>query len=204
MACGETTPSPTPIPPLAVVEPTPQPTVAASGVVTGTVTYRERVALTPDAVVEVALLDVSRAGAPSVTIGEQMIENPGQVPIAFEIEYDPADIDPRFSYAVRAVIKEGDKLAFTTDTRYSVITPCVGCRRKAMTFSRVQGIGDKDIPLNHCLDELLGFVLLHAWIIDALADEQRSANGVDMSQRRSFRQEGQSLLRPVVAYPCRK
>jgi uncharacterized lipoprotein YbaY len=32
-----------------------------------------------------------------VTIGEQIIENPGQVPIAFEIEYDPADIDDRFT-----------------------------------------------------------------------------------------------------------
>ena len=122
VACGETTPSPTPIPSQAVVEPTPPPTVAASGVVTGTVTYRERVALTPDAVVEVKLLDVSRADAPAETIGEKIIENPGQVPIAFEIEYDPADIESRFSYAVRAVIKEGDRLAFTTDTRYSVIT----------------------------------------------------------------------------------
>ena len=122
IACGDTTPSPTPTPPQAVVEPTPEPTVATRGVVTGTVTYRERIALTPDAVVEVELLDVSRADAPSVTIGEQIIENPGQVPIVFEIKYDPANIDSRFSYAIRAVIKEGDKLAFTTDTRYSVIT----------------------------------------------------------------------------------
>ena len=122
MACGDATQSPTPTFPQAVVEPTPPPTVAARGVVTGTVTYRERVALRPDAVVEVKLIDVLMADAPAVTIGEQIIENPGQVPVAFEIEYDPADIDPRLSYAVRAVIKEGGKLAFTTDTRYSVIT----------------------------------------------------------------------------------
>lgn len=90
--------------------------------VTGTITYRERIALTPDAVVEVKLLDVSRADASSITIGEQIIANPGQVPIAFEIEYDPADIDERFSYAIGVRITEGGELSFINDTRYSVIT----------------------------------------------------------------------------------
>ncbi|HAC18295.1 MAG TPA: hypothetical protein DCF78_06915, partial [Dehalococcoidia bacterium] len=33
-----------------------------------------------------------------------MIENPGQVPAKFEIEYNPADIDERFSYAISARI----------------------------------------------------------------------------------------------------
>ena len=72
--------------------------------------------------VEVKLVDVSRADAPAITIGEQIIENPGQVPIAFEIEYDPAAIDERFSYAVGVRISEGGKLEFINDTRYSVIT----------------------------------------------------------------------------------
>ena len=90
--------------------------------VTGTITYRERIALTPDAVVEVKLLDVSRADAPAITIGEQIIENPGQVPIAFEIEYNPTDIDERFTYAIGARITESGELAFINDTRHSVIT----------------------------------------------------------------------------------
>ena len=72
--------------------------------------------------VEVKLIDVSRADAPAVTIGEQIIEGPGQVPIAFEIEYDPAEIDDRSSYAVQARITEGDRLEFINDTRYGVIT----------------------------------------------------------------------------------
>ncbi|MCH8309538.1 MAG: YbaY family lipoprotein, partial [Chloroflexi bacterium] len=90
--------------------------------VTGTITYRERIALTPDAVVEVKLLDVSRADAPAITIGEQIIENPGQVPVAFEIEYNPTDIDERFTYAIGARITESGELAFSNDTRHSVIT----------------------------------------------------------------------------------
>ena len=124
IACGNTTASPTTASPPAVTEPAARPTAPATvpGVVTGTVTYRERIALSPQAVVEVKLVDISRADAPAVTIGEQIIENPGQVPIAFEIEYDPAEIDTRFTYAIQVRIMEGDTLAFINDTTYQVIT----------------------------------------------------------------------------------
>ena len=57
-----------------------------------------------------------------MTIGEQIIENPGQVPIAFEIEYDPADIDDRFTYAIGVRITESAELTFINDTRYQIIT----------------------------------------------------------------------------------
>jgi len=91
--------------------------------VTGTVTYRQRVALTPGAVVEVKLLDVSRADAPSVTIAEQVIKPAGrQVPIEFELRYDPRRIEQSHRYAVRARILEGVKLRFTSTQVYPVIT----------------------------------------------------------------------------------
>ena len=121
-ACGEAAPPATSTLPAAVVEPTLQPSAIAPGVVTGTVTYRERIALSPQAVVEVKLVDISRADAPATTIGEQIIENPGQVPIAFRVPYDPATIDERFTYAIQVRITEDDKLLFINDTRYSVIT----------------------------------------------------------------------------------
>lgn len=57
-----------------------------------------------------------------MTIGEQIIENPGQVPIAFEIEYDPADIDDRFTFAIGVRITESAELTFINDTRYQIIT----------------------------------------------------------------------------------
>ena len=139
VACGDTTQSSTPTQPSTQIGATPQPTAPSSpaaeiepapsepttpstATVTGTVTYRERIALSPDAVVEVKLLDVSRADALAVTIGEQVIEDPGQVPIAFEVEYDPTDIDERFTYTVQVRIMEGDRLAFINDTAYHVIT----------------------------------------------------------------------------------
>ena len=97
--------------------------VTETASVTGTVTYRQRVALTPGAVVEVKLLDVSRADAPSVTIAEQVFKPAGrQVPIEFELRYDPRRIEQNRRYAVRARILEGVKLRFTSTQVYPVIT----------------------------------------------------------------------------------
>jgi len=98
-------------------------TTAAAARVTGTVAYRERIALPPSAVIKVQLVDVSRADAPAVVIGEQVIDAAGrQVPIPFEIAYDPARIDPRMTYAVQARIEEDGRLLFINDTRHPVLT----------------------------------------------------------------------------------
>jgi len=88
----------------------------------GTVTYRERMALTPAAELLVQLLDVSRADAPSTTIAETRIKDPGQVPIEFTVDFDPKQIDERMSYTLRATISDNDQLLFTTDTHYPVLT----------------------------------------------------------------------------------
>ena len=91
--------------------------------VTGTVTYWERIALSPGATLEVQLRDVSLQDAASRLIAEQVIQNPGQVPIKFKIEYTRDDLDPRNTYAVQARIQESDgRLAFINDTAYDVIT----------------------------------------------------------------------------------
>ena len=130
------------------------PTVAT---VTGTITYRERIALTPNAAVEIKLQDVSRADAPAVTMGEQIIENPGQVPIAFEIEYDPADIDDRFTYAIGVRITESGELAFINDTRYQVIT------RDSPTHVDMVLVKVGGVPPN------VGDAVLSGWLLLVLA-----------------------------------
>ena len=56
--------------------------------VSGTVTYRERIALTPGATVEMELRDVSLADAAAPLIARQTISDPGQVPIEFKVEYN--------------------------------------------------------------------------------------------------------------------
>ena len=91
--------------------------------VSGSVTYRERLALTPDAKLVVELRDVSYADAAAPLIARQTISEPGQVPIEYKVEYNRGDIDSGNRYSVSASIIESDgRLAFTNDTAHEVIT----------------------------------------------------------------------------------
>lgn len=90
--------------------------------ITGTATYRERVALAADAEFEASLLDVSRADAKAEVISRVRKRNPGQVPIAFEITFDPAKIRADGSYVVRALVYEHGRPRFTSDASYPVLT----------------------------------------------------------------------------------
>jgi putative lipoprotein len=101
---------------------------AQGAAVTGTATYRERIALPPGAVLEVELLDVSRQDAPAVRIAAATIPVQGQVPIAFTLPYDPARIEERSNYAVRAVLRVDGQVAFRTDRAFPVLTRGAGRR----------------------------------------------------------------------------
>lgn len=92
---------------------------AARATLTGTASYRQRIALPDDAVLNVKISDVSLADAPSVTIAETEINTAGrQVPIAFSLDYDPTKIIARRIYAVSARITDSSgKLLWITDTR---------------------------------------------------------------------------------------
>ena len=91
--------------------------------VTGSVTYRERIALPPSAVITVRLVDVSRADAPAELLAEQVIHTAGrQVPFEFVLEYDAARIQPTHTYAVQARVEDGGRLLFISDTMNPVIT----------------------------------------------------------------------------------
>ncbi len=95
----------------------------ARGIVSGTVTYLQRIALPPQAMIQVQLVDVSRADAAAIVIDTQTIEAGGQqVPFAFQLSYDPAQIDERFTYAVQARITVDGELRFISTSSYQVIT----------------------------------------------------------------------------------
>ncbi len=99
---------------------------SAQSYVTGTAFYRERIALPAEAVLEVTLEDISRADAKADVVGRVTLQNPGQPPFAFKIEYDPARIDQRNRYAVRARITQSGRLLFTTDQSYLVLSSGAG------------------------------------------------------------------------------
>ncbi|MEF1340929.1 YbaY family lipoprotein [Vibrio rotiferianus] len=96
---------------------------ASMKTITGTVAYRERIALPPHAVVTVALEDVSLADAPAKVLAKQTFETEGkQVPLSFELSYNSNDIKPNHRYSLRARIEVDGKLRFINDTSIPVIT----------------------------------------------------------------------------------
>ncbi len=90
--------------------------------VRGEITYHDRIAVPPGAQLEVLLLDVSRADAPSETIGGVTLSDIGQPPYPFEIAYRPEQIIASHTYVVQARLTHQGRLLFITDQAYPVIT----------------------------------------------------------------------------------
>lgn len=104
----------------------PEDQLRPAAVISGTITYRERLALTDRARAEITLEDVSRQDAAAPVLARKTMMAPGQVPIRFELEFQPADIDQRMAYAVRAKIYDRGRLLFTSDTNTPVLTRGAG------------------------------------------------------------------------------
>jgi uncharacterized surface protein with fasciclin (FAS1) repeats/uncharacterized lipoprotein YbaY len=94
-----------------------------SGVLTGTVFYLERIALPPDAVIEVKLEDVSKADVAATVLASQTIPSEGrQVPFPYELHYDPAQIKQQGRYAMRARILIDGQLRWINTQNVAVLT----------------------------------------------------------------------------------
>jgi putative lipoprotein len=94
-----------------------------TGSVTGTVSYLQRMALPTNAVIQVQLLDVSLADAPAKVIAEEKINlGQRQVPVPFELKFDPAKIEVKNRYSVSAKILVDGQLQFMADQSYGVLT----------------------------------------------------------------------------------
>ena len=98
---------------------------SSAGTVSGTATYRERIAVPEDATLYVELQDISRADAPAVTLAAQRYALTG-VPTDFQLNFDDALIKDGMTYAVRGSIFRDDQLLFTTDTANPVLTNGAG------------------------------------------------------------------------------
>jgi copper homeostasis protein (lipoprotein) len=100
--------------------------VAEGASIEGTATYRERIALPPNAVFEAVLEDVTIADAGATEIARTAIPRPSGPPIRFSIAFDPVRIEPSRTYSVRTRILVDGKLRFTSDTVYPVLTRGAG------------------------------------------------------------------------------
>ncbi len=90
--------------------------------VTGALTYRERIALLPDATAHITLSDVSVADRAAPPLAEQSIKLAGrQVPLPFTLSLPRGELDPRGRYAIRGTIVDSmGRLQWTTDTTHLI------------------------------------------------------------------------------------
>lgn len=92
--------------------------------VEGTVSYRERMALPPNAVLQVSVEDVSLMDAPAKLLAQhQEVLGGKQVPLAFAIPVAPELLQAGHRYGVRATIMVDGQLRFTSTRHYPVLTP---------------------------------------------------------------------------------
>jgi len=82
--------------------------------ITGTVTYLQRIAMPPGAVVEVKLVETHKGA--NKTIVEKKISRPGQVPVPFALGYPPKEMRPDRKYSVQARILVDGKPWYVTQT----------------------------------------------------------------------------------------
>ena len=83
------------------------PISAANSSVTGSLTYLQTVALSPNAVAIVTIVDQTAAPDAGAVIGEERIDAPTSVPIDFAVLVDATAIDPTHAYALFATIVDG-------------------------------------------------------------------------------------------------
>lgn len=89
------------------------------------IAYRERIALPPDAVVDIELLDTSRMDVAAERLASQRFRMTS-VPFDVTLHYDPALIDERMTYTVAARILSQGRVMFRTTEAYPVLTRGAG------------------------------------------------------------------------------
>lgn len=144
-------------------------TGCARAVITGDVYYRERIALPPDAQVVVTLEDVSRADTLATVLSKVEFTPGTEVPIPFELKYQPADIVSNHRYALRAQIRSADnQLLWATKDHYGVLTQDSPRDKLSLQLARVdhthiaQSSGSDRTRMAFECDQLLALVIINA------------------------------------------
>ena len=152
---------------LSAQEPMPQ------NAVIGEVTYRERIALPPDAIVRVRLEAAAEPERPPRRLAEVTVPTGGkQVPIPFTLTYEAAKILPNKRYEVRATISSGDQVLFASRGRYPVITK--GAPSKVQILVEPAGTGARrPRPPTPAGPDLAG----SSWKLTSIGDTPAAAAG---------------------------
>ena len=100
--------------------------LAEAGVIRGRATTQAPIELKPGTVLEVELLDVSRADAPGEKRGSVSVPVKRLGPIPFVLSYDPAAIAGEGRYAVSARLVQEGRITMQSDSATPVLTGGAG------------------------------------------------------------------------------
>jgi putative lipoprotein len=106
--------------------------------IVGSVWYRERMLLPPNAEILINLEEVARADAPSELISSTRFAPEGGQPWTFSLAYDPAKLHDKGRYVLRARIEADGRLLFTSTEHIPAFDRSPGEPLKIMV-SRVAG-----------------------------------------------------------------
>ncbi|CUH54146.1 META domain-containing protein [Shimia marina] len=88
----------------------------------GSVSYREKIALHPEALVEITLEDVSKMDVAATVLAHQTVRPQGQVPVDFALRYDDRMVVDSGRYSVRAVIRLGEDVLWRSTRSFAALT----------------------------------------------------------------------------------
>jgi putative lipoprotein len=134
---------------------------AQSAAVSGSVTYRDRVALPANAVVTVQIARIVPGRASEVIAEQRIPTNGAQPPFRFSVPYDPTRIDQAANYTVQANITVGNQLRFSSAALAPVITrgnPTQNVNLTLVAQARLPNTSGGQLPLLIAGAALLGAV----------------------------------------------
>ena len=189
-----------------------------SEAVSGTIFYLPRIALLPNAVVAVSLVDISRADAPAITLASaKMVSGGRQVPFPFKLLYDAGQIDSRYTYAIQSRITVGGDLQFITTTQFPVITngrPTEGVETQVDPVGQPQATADAPSltgtvwqleQIRYNSDTRIETASPSDYTIEFMEDGQLSIRADCNQALGSFTEDGSSLsidLEPTTLAAC--
>lgn len=120
--------------------------------VSGTVALRDQAQLSPTAKLEIKLVDVSDADA--APLGTKSIDPVGSMPQSFEIEFNPADVNPNDIYIAQAVLTDGDR-AYTAPLQSPVLTKGAA-NQVTIQLAPQQTAGEKELAAFTSVQKQIG------------------------------------------------
>jgi len=93
-----------------------------TAVFAGTATYAERLTLPQDAVLEVWIADETPMALIPILAEAAFLTDGKQVPLSFQLWYDPRRVDGTRRYTAHAVIRQDGQILYHTATAIPVLT----------------------------------------------------------------------------------